>query len=215
MQFGPVAGLVLAGGRSSRMGGGNKALEVLAGRTLLQRVVDRITPQVDEVALSVEKPSAAFAVFGLAQLPDPAPGHNGPLAGLLSGLRYFQAQQGWVLLAPCDAPFLPPDLAARLREQSNAAATASAVVSHEGQLQPTFSIWHHSLLPRVEHAVEREGMTGLKEFLRMIDFAVVDWSDASRPACMPPFFNINDAEALGEAERWILTGRRAKSPCSA
>ena len=68
MQSGPMAGLILAGGRSRRMGGRDKALEVLAGRTLLRRVLDRLAPQVDEVALSVEQPSTAFAAFGVPQL---------------------------------------------------------------------------------------------------------------------------------------------------
>jgi molybdopterin-guanine dinucleotide biosynthesis protein A len=219
MQSGPLAdticGLILAGGRSSRMAGADKAVATLAGTPLIGHVIERVAPQVEALALSVEQSSTALATFGLPQLPDPTPGHGGPLGGLLAGLRHFQARQCWVLLLPCDAPFLPTDLAAKLHDRAAASAVPAAVVNHEGELQPTFSIWHHGLLPRLEQAVVREGMAGLKQFLQMIDFAELAWSDRTQPAGPPPFFNINDPAALDQAGRWMLTERRAHSSCSA
>jgi molybdopterin-guanine dinucleotide biosynthesis protein A len=215
MQSSRIAGVILAGGRSSRMGGRNKALLTLAGRPLIGHVIDRLAPQVEALALSVEQPATAFAAFGVPQMTDPTPGHAGPLGGLLAGLRHFQAQQGWVLLLPCDAPFLPLDLAAKLLAGAVESEVPAAVVNHEGELQPTFSIWHHSLLPSLEQAVEGAGMAGLKQFLRTIEFGQVDGSEWARPAGPPPFFNINDPAALDQASRWILSQRRVRTSCSA
>jgi molybdopterin-guanine dinucleotide biosynthesis protein A len=219
MQSGPIAdticGLILAGGRSSRMGGRNKALVSLAGQPLIGHVIQRLAPQVDTLALSVEKPSTGLAAFGLPQVVDPTPGHGGPLVGLLAGLRYFQGQRGWVLLLPCDAPFLPTDLATILHTRAVESSVPAAVVHDDGALQPTFSIWHHSMLPRLEQAMELEGMAGLKQFLRTVEFAEVDWSDRMRPDRPPSFFNINDPTALDLAGRWMLTERKAHSSCSA
>lgn len=200
---GTVAGVILAGGQSSRMGGGNKALAPLAGRPLLQHVIDRLAPQVVALVLSVEQESAELAVFGLPQLSDPLPGHRGPLGGLLSGLRHFAGQGHWVLLAPCDAPFLPRDLAARLRDCATVADAAAAVAVHAGEWQPTFSLWHQSVLPELERAVSRDGQAGFKPFLRTLRAAQCAWPDDLAPGEPPPFFNINDPAALTQAGRWI------------
>jgi molybdopterin-guanine dinucleotide biosynthesis protein A len=212
-----IDGLILAGGRSSRMGGLDKALTALAGRPLLQRVIDRVAPQVRELALSVERESVALAGFGLPQLPDPRPGYQGPLGGLLSGLRHFAPRRGWLLLAPCDAPFLPPDLAERLRDGAERAQAPAALAVQGGAWQPTFSIWRHDLLPLLEHAVGRDGEAGLKPFLRAVGAAECAWPPdglqdgiADGP---PPFFNINDPSALEEARRWINEATAVRQQC--
>jgi len=206
-----IAGTILAGGRSSRMVGRNKVLAPLAGRPLIRHVIDRVAPQVAALALSVETPRPGLETFGLPQLPDPAPGHRGPLGGLLAAMRHFSGGHEWLLLTPCDAPFLPPDLATRLQTRAVEDAVPCALVVYEGEVQPTFSIWHRSLLTDLEQAVGQGEMGGFKAFIRMIQAAECHWP-AAHP---PPFFNINDAAALDRAERWILTGRRAKSSCSA
>lgn len=210
---GSVAGVILAGGRSTRMGGGCKALAPLAGRPLLQHVIDRLAPQVVALALSVEHESAALAGFGLPQLPDPVPGYRGPLGGLLSGLRHFAGLRLWVQLAPCDAPFLPPDLAARLQDCAVRAKAPAAVAAHAGEWQPTFSIWHHSVLPDLERAVGREGQAGFKPFLRALRAAECAWPDDAPPGGAPPFFNINDPAALTQAGRWIEHSAVARQEC--
>jgi molybdopterin-guanine dinucleotide biosynthesis protein A len=199
----PVSGVILAGGRSIRMGSGNKALALLAGRPLLQHVIDRLAPQVAALALSVERESPLLAGFGLPQLPDPLPGHCGPLGGLLAGLRHFADLRHWVLLVPCDAPFLPPDLAARLQACAARADAPAAVVVHGGEWQPTFSLWHRGVLPELERAVVRDGQAGFKPFLRALRAAECVWSDEAGPGGPPPFFNVNDPAALRQAARWI------------
>ena len=210
---GSISGIILAGGRSRRMGGGNKALTTLAGRPLLQHVIDRLAPQVAALALSVERESAAFAGFGLPQLSDPVRGHRGPLGGLLSGLRHFAGLRSWVLLAPCDAPFLPPDLALRLQACASRAGAPAAVAVHAGEWQPTFSIWHHGILPDLERAVGQEGQAGFKPFLRTLRAAECDWPEAAAPDGPPPFFNVNDPEALSQADRWIARRPTASQEC--
>jgi molybdopterin-guanine dinucleotide biosynthesis protein A len=203
---GPVAGVILAGGRSTRMGGGDKALAPLAGRPLLQHVIDRLAPQVVTLALSVEHESAPLAGFGLPQLPDPVPGHRGPLGGLLSGLRHFAGLRHWVLLASCDAPFLPLDLAARLQACAVGVGAPAAVAVHGGEWQPTFSLWHHGVLPELERAVVRDGQAGFKPFLRALGAAECAWPDDGPRGEPPPFFNINDPAALTLAGRWMEQG---------
>jgi molybdopterin-guanine dinucleotide biosynthesis protein A len=213
---GVLAGVILAGGRSRRMGGAVKALLNLGDRPLLRHVMDRVNPQVDRLLLSVERHSEAFDAFGLPQVVDPEP-DGGPLGGLLSALRVMGPGHDWMLLVPCDAPFVPSDLAAKLLACALASTRPGAVVCYESEIQPTFSIWNRNVLPRLEQAVLEEGMAGLKQFLSVKKLAELDWP-RSKPS---PFFNINDRDALLKAGRLMdqqrseptfLTGRK---PCSA
>ena len=203
-----VAGVILAGGRARRMGGAVKALLPLAGKPLLWHVIDRVNPQVDRLWLSVGQTSEVFEAFGLPQVVDPEP-DGGPLRGLLAALQMMGHGPDWLFLVPCDAPFVPPDLAARLLACALASARSVAVVCYESEIQPTFSIWNRNILPQLEQAVLEQGMAGFKQFLSVTDFAELDW-----PRTEPsPFFNINDQDALAEAGGLaVSTGNK---PCSA
>lgn len=198
------AGVILAGGRSRRMGGGTKALLPLAGRPMLHYVIDRLGPQVDDVFLGVETAKGALNGFGLEQVPDPAPGSNGPLGGLAAALEHAACSgRKWLLLAPCDAPFLPRDLAQRLHGHAVAEKTHIAVAKDDSGLQPAFSLWRTGLGPSVQRAVSEQGMAGFRQFLRGQRYAVVEW-----PAVRGnPFFNINDREALALAQLRIEEGQ--------
>lgn len=200
-----LAGVILAGGRSRRMGGGFKALVPLGGKPLVRHVIDRIRSQVQTLVLSVEKHVLDFEAFGLPQVEDPVPGSRGPLGGLLAALTNMEVGCNWMLLAPCDAPFLPLELAERLLNCALDNDQAGCVVHYDSEIQPTFSIWHRQLLPRLEEAVLEEGMAGFKQFLRHIPVATLDWE----PADHSPFFNINDPDALVEAARLL---DRASAP---
>ena len=202
-----VAGVILAGGRARRMGGVVKALLPLAGKPLLRHVIDRVNPQVDRLMLSVGQTSEAFEAFGLHQVVDPKP-DGGPLGGLLSALQMIGPGHDWLLLVPCDAPFVPPDLAAKLLICALASARPGAVVCYESEIQPTFSIWNRNILPRLERAVLEQGMAGFKQFLSVTDLAELDWP-RSEPS---PFFNINDQDALLEAGGLAL--RTGSKSCS-
>ena len=204
-----TAGVILAGGRSRRMGGVNKALLPLAGKPMLSHVIERVKPQVTDLALSVERRSASFDPFGLHQLPDCNP-DGGPLGGLFTALSWMDSACDWLLLVPCDAPFVPGDLAEHLRGSAAESGLAGAVVRYKGEIQPTFSLWHRSILPDLEQAVTAGGMSGFKQFLRMVPLSETDW----KPSFPPPFFNINDQQALLEANQLIKT-LEEKPACSA
>lgn len=189
------AGAILAGGRSRRMGGAPKALVPLAGKPLLAHVIARLRPQAGTLSLSVEMHDPALDAFGLRQLPDPAAGSKGPLGGLLSALEAVAAESDWLLLAPCDAPFLPSDLGARLSRGALDAGSAGAVAGYGGELQPTCSLWHRELLPELRRAVLEDGLGGFKQFLSRHPLPAVAWPDAE----VPPFFNVNTPGDLARA----------------
>jgi molybdopterin-guanine dinucleotide biosynthesis protein A len=198
-----IAGVVLAGGRSRRMGGVAKAFLALDDKPLLQHVIDRVRPQVSRLMLSVEVVSGEFGVFGLTQVPDPTPGNQGPLSGLLAAFRHLNEAE-WLLLTPCDAPFLPSDLARRLYEHCALTDGLGAVVRYLGEIQPTFSLWNQRVLPHLEKAVSEDGMSGFKQFFDRVPLAEMDWpigEDHVECSAASPFFNINDQPALEQARR--------------
>lgn len=200
-----LAGVILAGGRSRRMGGGFKALAPLGGKPLIRHVIDRLRPQVRTLVLSVEKHVLDLEAIGLPQVEDPSPGSRGPLGGLLSALTNMEMGCEWMLLAPCDAPFLPLELAERLLNCALDNDQAGCVVRYDSEIQPTFSLWHRRLLPRLQEAVLEGDMAGFKQFLRDTPVATLDWESSD----LSPFFNVNDPDALVEAARLL---DRASAP---
>lgn len=191
------------------MTGLNKAVLPLAGKALLQHVIDRVAPQVAELYLSVERPSSELASFGLPQVPDPEP-DAGPLAGLLTALQRAGPTHEWLLLAPCDAPFIPLDLADRLQQCALSSGHPGAIVRYLSEDQPTFSIWNRSLLPRLERAVLENKVAGFKQFMQSNRLAVLDWPETDST----PFFNINDHHALQLAHKLLDEKSGATDSCS-
>lgn len=205
---GNCAGAILAGGRSRRMGGGLKALESLGGRPMVRHVIDRLAPQVDALWLSVETVNPRLSPFGLQQLPDPRPGSRGPLGGLLAALGQAAAQAyDWLLLSPCDAPFLPPDLAGRLRGHAEKSGATIVTVSRQGQLHPVFSLWSREELDGLDAAVHHQDLAGLRAFLDTRPHAVLEWDEGEDD----PFFNVNDRNALERAETRLAESRGIES----
>jgi molybdopterin-guanine dinucleotide biosynthesis protein A len=208
-----LAGAILAGGRSSRMEGPDKPLVDLDGKPLLQHVLDRLAPQVSRLALCVERPVARMTVFGVEQLPDPGPGHRGPLGGVLSAMRRFAASEPWLLVVPCDAPFLPLDLGQRLLARARKTGAPCVAVHWRGHRQPTFALWSCSLLERLQAAVAEDGLGGMWDFQDRCGVAQLEWPEKHPVANPPPFFNINDPDALDRARRWLA--QEAHEKCSA
>ena len=201
-----IAGAILAGGRSRRMGGTPKALLELDGRTMLEHVLERFAPQVGRIVLSVERPAPEWARFGLVQVGDPVPGFHGPLAGLCAALEAIENDADWLALVPCDAPFLPRDLVQRLSAHESAAD--AVVVRLDGILQPTFSLWRCRLAEDLRHAVLEAHMGGFRQFLKGIHWTALDWPTGDGAA----FLNINDPDSLAAARRRIA-GQRETKPC--
>ncbi|HLF31456.1 MAG TPA: molybdenum cofactor guanylyltransferase MobA [Xanthomonadales bacterium] len=199
------AGVVLAGGRSRRMEGQIKALAELNGIPLIGHVIKRLQPQVSSLALSVEQHTEALDRFGLRQVEDLKPGSCGPLGGLLAALEDLPAGTDWLLLAPCDAPFLPLDLGERLLECAESLAAPGCIVRYAGELQPTFSVWHRSLSVSMRQSVFKDGMGGFKQFLARVRLPSVDWEQSA----VSPFFNVNTLAELELVAGMLRTEGRA------
>lgn len=192
-------GVILAGGQARRMGGGDKGLRPLGDRRLLEHVIDRLSPQVPELALNANGDPARFDLR-LPVLPDSVPGFAGPLAGVLAGLDWAAGQGAQTIVtAAADTPFFPCDLVPRLllAAEGMTHPLVLAATREEGRLirHPTFGLWPVALRDDLRAA--------LTEGLRK----VVLWTDkhAGRLAEFPsagldPFFNVNTPEDLVRAE---------------
>ena len=111
-----VSGIVLAGGQGRRMGGVDKGLQPLRGKPMVEWVIERLAPQVDEIIINANQNIESYESFGHRVVPDEIGGFAGPLAGLHAGLK--AAAHPLVVTVPCDSPFLPPDLVSRLSKRS-------------------------------------------------------------------------------------------------
>ena len=169
-------------------------------RSLLQRVIDRLAPQVEPLLLSCESEHEAFQSFGLTMVPDHKPRYRGPLVGLYSAMRFIResGNENSLLLSPCDAPFVPVDLVDQLLA-GQGDEHAVVVASYLGELQPTFSLWHTSHFSVIRDAVLDRGMGGLKQVLELLPFTTVEWERAKPP----PFFNVNSPGDLKAAGLWL------------
>jgi molybdopterin-guanine dinucleotide biosynthesis protein A len=195
-----VPGVVLAGGRAQRMGGGDKPLRELGGHTILARVIARLEPQCECLLLSANGDPLRFASFGLPVVVDGVSHHPGPLAGILAGLDWAAAHRPnaeWILSAPGDCPFLPRDLVVRLRQAVSAQGAELAVAASEGRSHPVIGLWKVALRNALREALVVEGLRKVQDWTGRHRLATVTWP--AEP--LDPFFNINTVEDLAEAER--------------
>jgi molybdenum cofactor guanylyltransferase len=194
-----ILGLLLAGGQSRRMGGGDKALRLLGGRTLLDHVVDRMRPQVAQLVLNANGDPARFARFGLPVVADSIAGFAGPLAGILAGLDWAASatpEIAWVVSAPSDCPFLPPDLVARLHQARIEAGAQLACASSSGRRHPVVGLWAVALREDLRRALTQECMRKVDQWTARYRLGVAEW-----PATpVDPFFNVNTPEEAAEAD---------------
>lgn len=193
-----TAGLILAGGLARRMGGGDKPLRRVGGRTVLQRVVDALDPQVSSLLLNANGDPARFADYALPVAPDPLPDYPGPLAGVLAGLEWAAQRPDteWVLSVPGDAPFLPADLAERLHAGRLAAGTVLACAASGGWAHPVAALWPVAIGPALRAALTG-GLRKIDAFTAAHGIVAVEWSTDP----VDPFFNANSPEDLADAER--------------
>ena len=147
----PPVAILLAGGLARRMGGGDKPLRLLGGRTLLDHVIGRIRPQAAAMALNANGDPARFAAWGLEVVADTVADTPGPLAGILAGLRWAARLGAETLLSvPTDTPFLPHDLAARLEAARVAAGVPLACAASGGWTHPVIGLWPVALADAME-----------------------------------------------------------------
>jgi molybdopterin-guanine dinucleotide biosynthesis protein A len=191
-----IAGVVLAGGRSSRMGGRDKAFALLAGVPLIDRVTARLRPQVREGAISAGADRSRFAALGVPVLADPVAGMPGPLAGLLAGLKWAGERAfTHVATAAVDTPFFPMDLVARLAD--GARHDGVAVARSAGRVHPVFALVPVDLADDLDGFLAGGGSRRAGDWLARHDPAVVDFAFVEG---IDPFFNINTPEDLALAE---------------
>lgn len=195
----PVAGLLLAGGRATRMGGGDKCLRPLAGRPLLAHVLSRLRPQVRRLVLNANGDASRFCAFGLPVVADGIADFAGPLAGILAGLEWATGAAPdcrLVLSAPTDAPFLPRDLVRRLLEARGAENAEIAMASSGGRTHPVAALWPVALAGDLRRALTQEGIRKVDAWTARHRVALADFETLP----VDPFFNANRPEDLAEAE---------------
>ena len=197
---GEVVAVLLAGGLSRRMGGQDKMLRDLGGKSILARVVARIKPQADQLLLNANGDAARFADFSLPVAADVIEGHPGPLAGVLTGMEWARANAPdcpWVVTAPTDAPFLPRDLVRRLMAAVEAEGADMACASSGGRHHPVCGLWPVRLAGELRRAMLEEDIRKVDIWTARYRLAVADWPTDP----VDPFFNANRPEDLAEAER--------------
>jgi molybdenum cofactor guanylyltransferase len=204
-----VAGVILAGGLSRRMGGGDKALRELGGIPLVRRVLERLQRQASPIALNANGEPARFASLGLPVIPDATADFAGPLAGVLAGMRWAAAaapEARFIATAACDTPFLPQNLVQTLRAASGSAYPAIVLAASGEQVHPVFGLWPIALADDLVAALEN----GTRKVLRWVErhpyfTARFPFADAGGKL-VDPFFNANTPEDLAEAERLLVKG---------
>jgi molybdopterin-guanine dinucleotide biosynthesis protein A len=192
-----ITGLVLAGGQGRRMGSVDKGLVEFRGKPMVRHVIERLAPQVDAILINANRNIEAYEAFGHVVLRDRIDGFAGPLAGLHAGMTH--AQRPLILTVPCDSPFLPLDLVARLERALAAGEADLAVARTYDQPHPVFALARRSLLSHLTQFLEGGGrkIDAWYASLKAVEVAFDDEADAFR--------NINTADELKDAESGTLT----------
>jgi len=188
-----ITGVLLAGGQGSRMGGIDKGLVTLDGKPMAAWALARLAPQVDEVLINANRNAEAYAALGYPVFGDDIPGQPGPLAGLHAAL--LQARHPLVATAPCDSPFLPADLVARLAAALLAARADLAVARTEGRSQPVFCLCRRELAGSLRAFLDGGGRK-VSQWHAAVKTVEVDFDDVAAA-----FRNINTPEELAAASR--------------
>jgi molybdenum cofactor guanylyltransferase len=195
-------GVLLAGGLARRMGGGDKPLRTIGGRTILERAIERFAPQCAALILNANGDPARFAATGLTVVPDEVEGFAGPLAGILAALDWAAAHRpdlAYVASAAADTPFLPRDFVARLHAARDAAGVPLACAESGGQAHPVNGLWAVGLRHDLRRALVEEDVRKIDRWTARHGVAHASWP--AEP--IDPFFNANAPEDLAEAERLI------------
>jgi molybdenum cofactor guanylyltransferase len=199
--------IILAGGRATRMGGGDKALQKLGTQPLVAHVIAALAPQCRAIVINANGPAARFAPFGVPVAPDDLPDFPGPLAGVLAGLDYIARrwpELAYAVSVATDTPFLPTDLVARLHAARAAQTAEIAIARSDNIVHPTFALWPVALREDLRAALVVEDMRRVNSFLARYIRAYADW-DATP---YDPFLNINTWDDLHLAEQILASAPR-------
>jgi molybdenum cofactor guanylyltransferase len=186
-----ITGLIIAGGKSTRMGGNNKALRLLNGRPMIEWVIDRIRPQIDDLMINTNSNQNTLAALGYPIVTDIIPNHRGPLAGLHAAMT--RATTSLIACVPCDAPLLPIDLIARLH--AVLANADIAVARTPASLQPAFLLCRTSLGQSIEEYLA-EGRYAMRHWMARHHCVEVNFGDEEAFANINTPADIQNAEVL-------------------
>jgi molybdenum cofactor guanylyltransferase len=198
----PTLGLVLAGGLARRMGGGDKAMIRIGGKTILERVLARLRPACVHIVLNANGDPARFASHQLPVVPDSVPDFAGPLAGILAGLDWAAEHAphiAWMASVPGDCPFLPEDLVARLHAVRAEENKPLACAQSGDWRHPVAGLWPVALRENLRRALVDEGLRKIEVWTARHGVAIATWPD--KP--VDPFFNVNTPEDAAIAERLV------------
>lgn len=192
-------GLLLAGGLARRMGGGDKPLQLLAGKPILDHVIARLEPQCAGLVLNANGDPARFARWGLPVIADDVPDFAGPLAGILAGLDWAAAHRpdvSHVVSVAADTPFIPRDLVERFQSQALVFGTSLGCAASGGWSHPVVGLWPVAIRHELRKALVEEGERKIDRFTARSTLVTVEWPVEP----VDPFFNVNTPEELAEAE---------------
>jgi len=183
-----ITGVILAGGQGRRMGGADKGLIEFLGKPLISHVIQRLSPQVDEILISANREIETYAALGHLVISDDIEGFAGPLAGLHKGLA--EARHPYVLTVPCDTPLLPMSLVDRLMRGLTSRDADVAVAKTGIQPHPVFCLCRKTLLPHLEAYLQNGGRK-FEDWYSTLDVTEILFDDAPQA-----FININTREEL-------------------
>jgi molybdopterin-guanine dinucleotide biosynthesis protein A len=203
--LGPHSAVILAGGRSTRMGVEDKALMPLAGKPMLARVIDKLKPQVETMVVNANGDPARFAPFGLPVVADSFADFPGPLAGLHAGLRWSEAnmpEARFMVSVATDTPFFPDDLVERLAEGCGRDENTVALAASSAGTHPVFGLWPVKLGDVLERLLKDNKAAKMLEFADRFMRLNVPFDDLVLPdgRSIDPFFNVNTPEDAAKAE---------------
>ena len=194
-----IAGVLLAGGKSRRFGGGDKCLQELGSKTLLEHAARNAAPQVGALILNINGDESRFPDLGLPILHDTIEGHAGPLSGVLSAMECVvehAPQVRWIATFATDAPFIPANWVALVQARITREQSQMGTVSSNGRSHPVFGLWPVDLRFELRKAMEDEELRKVGAWTARYKLATVEFE--SDP--VDPFFNINTPEDLAVAE---------------
>lgn len=191
-------GVILAGGQSRRMGGGDKCLLSIGEKSILQHTIDRASCQVNSLLLNCNGDEARFNVTSMPIVKDFFEGWRGPLAGIHAALGWMTTHQPdsqWLVSFAADTPFFPENLVDELLLQVEGNHYEVIVASRNNEMQPLFALWNRSILSKLEEHLQNDGSPKMQAWIKLQKHITVEFGNSSigplKDYYIDPFFNIN------------------------
>lgn len=201
------AGVILAGGQSRRMGGGDKGLLPLAGQPMLAHVITRLRPQIEMLALNANGDPRRFSDFNLPVIADPIEGFAGPLSGVLAGMHWAAREHpdiSHIITAAGDTPFFPENLVDHLISAARNNAHCVVLAGSDGHRHPVFGLWPIAFRNDLETWMAETDTYKVLAWVQRHENAVAEFPlHDMKSGRVDPFFNVNTREDLNVAETYL------------